>query len=211
MQLKLLNLQPSDVKAWAELDYFTFKQTIGRVLWKRDPSPETWAKMAQDRIKMLETPDTVHHKVVDMDVDSEKPIAFASWEIIRKERSQEEIKASVVIPNIFPERNLDAVYKFWEGLFPAHTEVMGGRPHIYLEMLATHPDYQRCGAGSMLVQWAVEEADKLGLEVFIEASPPGRFLYSKFGFETVKEILFKGAPFGVDVDELTSVSMLMVG
>lgn len=72
-------------------------------------------------------------------------------------------------------------------------------------MLATHPDHQRRGAGSLLLQWAADKADELGMEVFIEASPLGRHLYSKFGFETVKETLFKGAPFGVDVDELTSV------
>jgi len=207
MPLKLLPLQPSDVEAWAKLDYFSFKETVGRIFWTRDPSPETFALMAQDRLKDLRVPDTVHHKVVDADIDRETPIAFASWHIFRNQRSQEELDTSCVIPDMYPERNRAAVVDFFSRLFEVKKEVMGVRPHIYLEMLATHPDHQRRGAGSMLVQWAADEADRLGLEVFIEASPPGRILYSKFGFEAVKEVMFKGTPYGVDVDELTTVSI----
>jgi ribosomal protein S18 acetylase RimI-like enzyme len=205
MPLKLLPMQASDIDAWARLNYFTFRQTIGRVMWTHDPSEETFALLAQDRLKELQTPNTVHHKIVDTDTDPEKPIAFASWQIFRTELTQEELDAHCAMPTMYPGRNKEAILAFWSGLFGSRDEVIGARPHIYLTMLATHPDYQRRGAGSMLMQWAADEGDRLGLEVFIEASPPGRILYSKFGFETVKQVLFKGAPFGVDVDELTSV------
>lgn len=34
-----------------------------------------------------------------------------------------------------------------------------------LELLAVHPDHQRLGAGTALVQWGIKSADKQGLKV----------------------------------------------
>jgi predicted N-acetyltransferase YhbS len=50
-------------------------------------------------------------------------------------------------------------------------------------VLVTHPDYERRGAGSLLVQWGCEQADKDGAAAYIDASAAGKGLYSKFGFE----------------------------
>lgn len=52
-----------------------------------------------------------------------------------------------------------------------------------LDMLGTHPDYRRRGAGSMLVRWGCELADRDGLVAYVDASPEGAALYRKFGFE----------------------------
>lgn len=37
----------------------------------------------------------------------------------------------------------------------------------------------------MLLKWGAEEADRLGLESYLEASPEGKPLYEKSGFTTV--------------------------
>lgn len=54
----------------------------------------------------------------------------------------------------------------------------------------THPDYRRQGAGHMMMEWGIRRADELGLECFVEASPLGYQLYSKYGFrlERVAEL-----------------------
>lgn len=199
------DLKCSDAEAWVKLDHDTFRPNIGRVLWTRDPSPESFAIMAQSRRDELKLPNTYHHKIVDTDVDSENPIAFASWHIYEHERTLDQVEASCVIPDMLPERNKGACVKFWSQSFENIKQYIGGRPHMYLEMLATHPNHQRRGAGSLLMQWAVDKADELGLDAFIEASPAGRHLYSRYGFETISESLFEEAPFGVDVDELIRV------
>jgi GNAT superfamily N-acetyltransferase len=54
-----------------------------------------------------------------------------------------------------------------------------------LDMLGTHPDYHGRGMGSQLLKWGLEKADRDGLEAYLSASPAGRPLYEKNGFELV--------------------------
>lgn len=54
-------------------------------------------------------------------------------------------------------------------------------------MLATRPEHKRRGAGSMLVQWGCDIADKDGVPAYIDASKAGAPLYKKFGFEDKNE------------------------
>ncbi|PQE16965.1 hypothetical protein CJF30_00003647 [Rutstroemia sp. NJR-2017a BBW] len=48
--------------------------------------------------------------------------------------------------------------------------------------LATDPEAQRRGAGSMLVKWGVDMADSMNGETYLEATEMGRPVYEKFGF-----------------------------
>lgn len=50
----------------------------------------------------------------------------------------------------------------------------------------TDPAHQGRGAGSMILKHFADEADKLGLESYLEASEKGQPLYEKFGYETVE-------------------------
>ncbi|EMT71153.1 hypothetical protein FOC4_g10009650 [Fusarium odoratissimum] len=60
--------------------------------------------------------------------------------------------------------------------------VMGDQKHYYLDTLVTHPDYQRCGAGSMLMKFGCDLADKDGVAAYVDASKSGAGLYKRFGF-----------------------------
>ena len=51
-----------------------------------------------------------------------------------------------------------------------------------LDTVGTHPDYQRRGAGSMLVQWGCDLADRDGVSAYVDASKEGAPLYQKHGF-----------------------------
>ena len=46
----------------------------------------------------------------------------------------------------------------------------------------THPDYRNRGAAGLLVQWGTEQADKLGIEAYVEGSYLGRSVYERYGF-----------------------------
>jgi ribosomal protein S18 acetylase RimI-like enzyme len=71
------------------------------------------------------------------------------------------------------------------------------RKRVYLHVLMVHPNHQRKGIGRQLVQWGVDEADRLGLIAYLEASTDGRRLYEQAGYESVKELSMDTTPFGV--------------
>lgn len=64
--------------------------------------------------------------------------------------------------------------------------------HLLLFILYVDPTYQRQGGGkgvgSMMMQWGNELADQLMLPCWLEASPYGRGLYAKYGYEVVETV-----------------------
>jgi GNAT superfamily N-acetyltransferase len=61
---------------------------------------------------------------------------------------------------------------------------------IDLGSLATDRDYQGKGIGRMVMQWVIKQAGKDGLLIYLEATPTGRCLYKKLGFEIVEDLTF---------------------
>lgn len=57
-----------------------------------------------------------------------------------------------------------------------------------LSILFTDPEYQRLGAGSMMVKWGCDLADHLFLPVWVEGSEKGHELYLQNGFEDVENV-----------------------
>lgn len=56
-----------------------------------------------------------------------------------------------------------------------------------LFVLFTHPDYRRKGVGQQLLNWGMERADELRLEIFLDSTSPGRPLYEANGFSYLQE------------------------
>lgn len=57
-----------------------------------------------------------------------------------------------------------------------------------LVQVKTLPEYQGRGAGSMLVGWGADLADREGLPTHLEATPFGKGLYEKYGFANMAEV-----------------------
>ncbi|KAK6865362.1 hypothetical protein PG995_001890 [Apiospora arundinis] len=75
-------------------------------------------------------------------------------------------------------------------------EVLKDRTFMRLEYLAVHPDNQGKGIGTALVKSGLKQADKLGLDVFIQALEDGVNVYGRMGFEIQKEITQDDSMFG---------------
>lgn len=58
-----------------------------------------------------------------------------------------------------------------------------------LDLLQTEPKHQGRGAGSMLIQWGLDIANKLRLPAYLESSPAGHKLYQKYGFQDIGELV----------------------
>jgi len=63
------------------------------------------------------------------------------------------------------------------------------KPHIVPNWMVVHPKHRHRGIGRLLMTWGIGKANQLGLECFLEASEPARFLYEKSGFQTLFKIV----------------------
>ncbi|KAL2154632.1 hypothetical protein VTH82DRAFT_3308 [Thermothelomyces myriococcoides] len=113
-------------------------------------------------------------------------IAFAKWQLQREplpedEWKNEEFKATAEAWG--EDCDLAFVDAFIGGMNRVQRDNAKGEAALYLSLLGCTPAYQRCGAGSALLEWGVNLADRLGLPSRLEASPAGYRLYKKFGYE----------------------------
>jgi GNAT superfamily N-acetyltransferase len=60
-----------------------------------------------------------------------------------------------------------------------------GNSQVQLYHLATHPDYQRHGAGTRLLNWGPELATREKKPITLFGSPMGTKLYADFGFRVL--------------------------
>jgi len=61
--------------------------------------------------------------------------------------------------------------------------------NLVLNILFTAPDHRRRGVATMLLDWGLATAKDLGLEFWLNATPIGKPLYEKHGFEVVQKIV----------------------
>ena len=73
-------------------------------------------------------------------------------------------------------------YLFEHALKPATPE---------LDMMFTHPSHRGKGVGSTLMKYGMDLAAKMNVEVLVEASEDGRWLYDKFGLRSLSKEVFE--------------------
>lgn len=186
----------ADLLEWGRIHYAAFSPSIVGCVWTREPSPESYQSLANTRRKnLLSNPNSRVFKCIDTDLNN-KIIAVAEWSVQKEETTREELEKTLVCRPPFPEENTAARVSFMEGIFTSRREVLGTQPHVELDVLVTHPDHHRRGAGSLLIQWGVDEMDRLGLIGYLEGSMAGRPLYERFGFLGARELVWDSRPFG---------------
>ena len=96
-------------------------------------------------------------------------------------------------PEVEVEDGLPIEHPDWRiARFGALREEMGANtppePHWYLNMLATHPDWQRQGLGAALMRRGFEFADEAGLPCYLETETTANVAYYRHhGFEVRSE------------------------
>ncbi|KAF9691494.1 hypothetical protein EKO04_010311 [Ascochyta lentis] len=82
-----------------------------------------------------------------------------------------------------------------------------GEQQLYLYELATHPDYQLRGAGTMLVERGIERGRREGVNVTLIAQPTAEGFYLKKGFKEIRNISIES----VDKDEAFGFNIMAYG
>lgn len=136
-------------------------------------------------------PDTTRFRKVT-DADSGNIISWAKTEI--KTYTPEELESPADCGHeTDPQMNRD-----WFALNEKlRRQYMSTQRHCYIGMLATQPSYQHHGAGTMLLEDILAEADEAHVECYLEATDTAKPLYERHGFVTVNELRFDPAPYGV--------------
>ncbi|KAL4811992.1 acyl-CoA N-acyltransferase [Aspergillus spinulosporus] len=209
MSFTICSLLPSDyVEAFTVAD-LAFA-SLNTLLYNTYPlSPESTERLAAARLRDIETmPKANMFKAVD--TETGKIIGVARWVVAKEEeivdQSIEDTVSNDVMHRTVPETNEASTRGFytmaargkWEilGIKDERGQVVRLKRRVELETLFTHPEYQGNGVGSALLQWGLDEANRLGLMIYLEATEEGRPLYERFGFESVKVVEFDASAFG---------------
>ncbi|KAF2257768.1 acyl-CoA N-acyltransferase [Lojkania enalia] len=207
--LSISPLTDQDIPTYVSIRHETFIPTVNKVLYSRQPSPspETFQGIAEGVRKGLND-GIIYLKCVDD--SSGEMIAGARWQYLRskvpseefdesgkvRRRPWEEVEDSLKIPEMYSESDERVWNGFFGGLAEGKRRVMGDRPYYVLDTLVTHPDHHRRGAGTLLTAWGCDRADEKGIEVYLEASPMGKPLYERFGFQEVGKVNVELGQFG---------------
>ncbi|KAF2274643.1 acyl-CoA N-acyltransferase [Westerdykella ornata] len=206
-------LLPHEAHLYQAIRHETFRPTINKILYSREPSQATQDKIIQ---KIREDLDKGVLYIVCRDADNNgEIIAGARWRYLGPKqedpertttttttdtektqtlapapgnRTWEEVEADLTIPDPYPESHPAAFRALCETFNANKRDILGTRPYYVLDTLVTHPDHHRRGAGGTLVAWGCEQADKKGVEAYLEASPMGKPLYERFGFREVRTV-----------------------
>lgn len=180
--VSVLPAEPADFERIAEIQHAAFSPSLINERIFSNVNPEDHrVKILQRLHKTSADPRSRLFKAV---VDGEL-VAFALWEVPRKEDDPPADKKKEIDPDRWPAGTNVALA---EGLF-RKLDLGIETPHYRaplplrspfrcptdwlqadLSLLATDPARQRTGAGRALLQWGSKKADEEGVECYLEAS-----------------------------------------
>ncbi|KAK5654067.1 hypothetical protein OQA88_7747 [Cercophora sp. LCS_1] len=209
-----MHLRPaveSDARQMGLIGSRAFADTISTLLFPphlRVPGAdwfeeETVWRTARTLRRMRDGKDTL---VVVDDVDGvETVVGFAQWDrpavVVESDAGEGKAEAN---GEATQEAKSDAAENWVPGMLDAEAlvrleamigeeseRILGPRGYKdmwYLMVLAVDSGHQRRGVGAQLLRWGLEQAAKEGQKAFLYATPEGKPLYEKHGFEVISEV-----------------------
>ncbi|KAE9362923.1 hypothetical protein N431DRAFT_357855 [Stipitochalara longipes BDJ] len=174
--LQLLEAEPSDALEILEMHMAAFTDPYEAVFFQWFPKEEDRDKSVKRMVDWwLGDPTTKYIKVVDGDTG--KIVSAAKWSIRKEPLTEQQMRFDWCAD---ADLN-DWGEQIWHFLHQG--QVSRSKDGLcIIDILATHPEHQRRGAGSMLVKWGTDIADSLGLKAFVQASHRGKPMYERHGF-----------------------------
>lgn len=216
MPLELLPMEERDLDVYQDICYAAFKDDLMSVMY---PNGYTEAARSFSKKQSVEDwrADPEEHKymkVIDTDLPDGDPnnkiVGVCHWNFYLHDRTEEELDAERKKHSerpLPPDCNEAFMEDFFGKIAKYRQEIMGGKAYILLNLLATHPDHHRRGVGAMHMRWGQEHADSRGLPCYLEASPTGKPLYVRQGYDAVADLPFDAKAWGHPKD-LPHVLML---
>ena len=203
MALRLEPATTEDLPAIVDLWFTVFNDPVMSHMMPDTPGVRQWFSDT-NRTDMLTKPYQKYLKVVDPSAEvAGRPriVSYAKWDLsTASERGPRFAPWHAEQPGSdcdaffgVMEENRKRLYGDRKNFCMCLALASGSRTNrVDLDMLATHPDYRRRGAGSMLIRWGCEVADREGAGAYIDASKAGAPLYAKHGFVDRSDPAVKG-------------------
>ncbi|CZR52652.1 uncharacterized protein PAC_02529 [Phialocephala subalpina] len=171
--LQLHLATPTDLPEITIVWYTCFPEPFIRRMFPDTPSLHSWWHAANS-FDMANKPAAKFLIVRDHSKEGKgRIVGYAKWFV---PIGDERLKPEDRFPKWSEESDGELCDVFFGQVGEERRELMD------LCMLGTLPEYRRLGVASMLIGWATEQADRDGLECFVDASDKGRPAYEKFGF-----------------------------
>ncbi|KAI5268552.1 hypothetical protein E4T47_07757 [Aureobasidium subglaciale] len=202
MSLEVTPLTEADIDAYIRVYWNAFTAVEGNL--ESVFFPEGLTEPVREYLRSgFDLSDPSFSYILVRDSSTKTVLSVAGWyhqtkhltaqEILDKEeKARKERAEQKPVPGV----NFTAVSDLREVQTKTRREILGGKPHALLKLLATDPTAQRRGAGAAALRWGLEKADDLGLPVYLEGSVMGRYLYTKNGFKDIREFLIDTAKYG---------------
>ncbi|CAO2649612.1 Nn.00g069970.m01.CDS01 [Neocucurbitaria sp. VM-36] len=198
MVITLREVSDEDIPRACEIELLAYKGGPLSAIVAPGPFPPDAQQQRINQVIDMRKDDPTAVYIQAFDEETGKMIAFAKWHIY--ETSEAASRPSK--PQEFGAgRNKEACMLLYGGVAKRKEELMGGKPHLYLHMLQTDPEFQGRGAGGMLIDWGTKKADELGLPVYLESSAKGYHFYKKRGFEDIEFFKVDLSQFGGPLHE----------
>ncbi|KAL6904186.1 hypothetical protein GGI43DRAFT_381872 [Trichoderma evansii] len=162
----------------------TFDQRVAGVI-RRWPKNYGQTLVAYKKVVDTDTGDLVSWVKIGFENTDIDPKLFAPADI------PEDIAAEVLTqPTSAPKDQNTSTFRsdFIRRAEAARSRDLGNRPAVVVYLCGTHPKAQRRGAGSLVMAWVTDLADREGLACWVTSSEMAVSLYKKFGFEVAEEI-----------------------
>ncbi len=187
----------ADIAKATEADVPALAQTLARAFY--DDPAITWMQPDDERrlrvgpfgfgawLKKIYLPK--HHVYTDPDRK-----AAALWAPPGKWRMSVglQLRLTPAMMRIVGLRRLPLIAKGMAQMDKAHPD---DRPHWYLAVLGTDPDYQGKGLGSAVMQPVLDRCDADGVGAYLESSKEANIpFYRRHGFEVTGELRFPEGP-----------------
>ncbi|KAF2728746.1 hypothetical protein EJ04DRAFT_581129 [Polyplosphaeria fusca] len=223
MPLTLAPITKADTISWTRIRAVAYLGPTHELVHSGKPISETSILgVAEERKKEVGQPNNWQFKIVDTDLSPSdgdpadnggKTIAIAVWSAhninLTRDGSKEpsenhepttnpaEADVGEQSPSFLPpEVNLKVLSALLGPLREAETGIIGTKPYLMLNSLATLPEHRRRGAAKILINWGLDKADTADLPLYLTATEEAKPLYEKCGFKLERSIEFNREVWG---------------
>ncbi|EER40217.1 predicted protein [Histoplasma capsulatum H143] len=187
--IRILPAEVEDASALALVKSDAYSRDPVTLCLMGEQTPEGIEHRAKELAEGIAKKDPKTHYIKAV-LGEDTVIGLGIWHFYLDEESSKSRVVDLDQKEWGPGANADACREFFGRIFKMR-ERMCGQRHVVLGCLATKIAHQGLGAGSAMLQYGVDIADKENIPGWLEASLEGHNLYKKFGFQRCR-ILYIG-------------------